>query len=78
VLFQVSFVPLSFLISRKVIVDPSVNELGNEALYIEAAGIKPRQAKTGIPGLAWYAMFPDPTSDRMALYPVLRKIWNSR
>jgi uncharacterized protein len=40
---------------------------------IEAAGGKTLKGKTEIPGVAWYAMFADPTGNRMALYNVLRK-----
>jgi len=40
---------------------------------IEARGGRTVKGKTEIPGVAWYAMFADPTGNRMALYTVLRK-----
>ena len=40
---------------------------------IEAAGGKTLKPKTEIPGVAWYALFADPTGNRMGLYNTLRK-----
>ena len=40
---------------------------------IEARGGKTLLGKTEVPGVSWYALFADPTGNRMALYTVLRK-----
>jgi uncharacterized protein len=40
---------------------------------IETKGGKALQGKTEIPGVGWYALFADPTGNRMALYDVINK-----
>ncbi len=40
---------------------------------IEAHGGKTLQGKTDIPGVGKYALFADPTGNRMALYTLLKK-----
>ena len=40
---------------------------------IEAKGGKTLKSKTEIPGVAWYALFADPTGNRMGLYTVLHR-----
>jgi len=40
---------------------------------IEAHGGKTLLGKTEIPGVAWYALFSDPTGNRMGLYNSLRR-----
>ena len=40
---------------------------------IETMGGKKLLGKTEIPGRGWYALFADPTGNRMALYTVTQK-----
>jgi len=40
---------------------------------IEAGGGKTLLGKTEVPGVSWYALFADPTGNRMALYIVQQK-----
>lgn len=52
----------------EVIVYLSVNDIDAALKKVNAAGGKTLTPKTDIPGIGWYAIFADPTGNRMGLY----------
>jgi predicted enzyme related to lactoylglutathione lyase len=56
-----------------VIVYVDSDDIEADLKKIETKGGKTLQGKTEIPGFGWYALFADPTGNRMALYTSARK-----
>jgi uncharacterized protein len=56
-----------------VIVYIDSDDIEADLKKIEANGGKTLQGKIEIPGVGWYALFADPTGNRLALYTVLHK-----
>ena len=57
----------------EVIIYIESDDIEADLKKIEARGGKRLKDKTEIPGVAWYALFTDPTGNRMGLYNVLHK-----